>query len=91
MITETALFIAVLILSLMVAFLVVLQARSMGMTNRDAGVMQRTRRGSERTMFNATIWLSAIFLVFTLIASLPLSGSSTTTTTTTNSVPAGAP
>lgn len=69
---ELALYIAVLIISAVLIVLVVLQARSPGMANRDTSSIYRTRRGLEKTMHQATIALGVIFLVLALIASLPI-------------------
>jgi preprotein translocase subunit SecG len=69
---ELALYIAVLIISVVLIVLVVLQARSPGMANRDTSSIYRTRRGLEKTMHQATIALGVIFLVLALIASLPI-------------------
>jgi preprotein translocase subunit SecG len=71
---ELALFIALLIISAVLITLVVLQARSSGMANRDASSMYRTKRGLEKTMHQATIALSVVFLVLALITSLPIFG-----------------
>lgn len=69
---ELALYIALLIISIVLVVLVVLQARSAGMANRDTSSIYRTRRGLEKTMHQATIALGVIFLVLALIASLPI-------------------
>jgi len=69
---ELALYIALLIISVVLIVLVVLQARSAGMANRDTSSIYRTRRGLEKTMHQATIALGVIFLVLALIASLPI-------------------
>lgn len=69
---ETALYIALLVVSAVLTTLVVLQARTAGMANRDASSIYRTRRGLEKTMHQATIALSTIFLLLSLIASLPI-------------------
>jgi preprotein translocase subunit SecG len=70
---ETALFIAILIISAVLATLIVLQSRG-GAANRDSGAIARTRRGLEKTLHQATIVLSAVFLLLALITSLPLFG-----------------
>lgn len=70
---ETALFIAIIIISVVLTTLVVVQSRG-GAANRDAGAIVRTRRGLEKTMHQATIVLSGVFLVLALITSLPLFG-----------------
>jgi len=69
---ELALYIALLIISVVLIVLVVLQARSAGMANRDTSSIYRTRRGLEKTMHQATIALGVIFLVLALVASLPI-------------------
>lgn len=69
---ELALFIALIVISAVLITLVVLQARTAGMANRDASSIYRTRRGLEKTMHQATIALSTVFLLLSLIASLPI-------------------
>lgn len=69
---EAAFNIAIIIMSLVLILLVVVQARTTGMANRDTSSMYRTRRGLEKTIHQATIAIAIIFLVLSLIASLPL-------------------
>ena len=69
---ELALFIALIIISAVLVTLVVLQARTAGMANRDTSSIYRTRRGLEKTMHQATIALSVAFLILALITSLPI-------------------
>lgn len=72
---EIALYIAMIILSVVLTGLVVLQARTPGMA-RDTSSIYRTRRGLEKTLHQATIAIAVIFLILALIASLPIFGSS---------------
>lgn len=72
---EVAFYFAMIILSVVLTLLVVLQARTAGMANRDTSSIYRTRRGLEKTMHQATIILAVVFLVLSLIASLPIFGS----------------
>ncbi|MCU0491760.1 MAG: preprotein translocase subunit SecG [Chloroflexaceae bacterium] len=69
---ELALFVAMIILSIVLIALVVLQVRTTGMANRDASSLYRTKRGVEKTFYQATIVLSAVYLVLALITSLPI-------------------
>lgn len=69
---ETALFIAMIIVSAVLIALVVIQARTAGMANRDTSSIYRTRRGLEKTMHQATIALAAVFLLLALVTSLPI-------------------
>jgi preprotein translocase subunit SecG len=69
---ELALFIALIIISIVLVTLVVLQARTAGMANRDTSSIYRTRRGLEKTLHQATIALSVAFLILALITSLPI-------------------
>ena len=69
---EIALFIAIMVVSAVLITLVVLQARTAGMANRDSSSISRTKRGLEKTMHQATIALAAVFLVLALVTSLPL-------------------
>jgi preprotein translocase subunit SecG len=55
--------------------LVVLQTRAPGMQSRDSSSIYRTRRGLELTLYQATIVVAVVFLLLSLIASLPLFGS----------------
>jgi preprotein translocase subunit SecG len=71
---EIALFIALIVISAVLIALVVLQARSPGMANRDTSSIYRTRRGLEKTLYQATLVLSVSFLLLSLIASLPIFG-----------------
>lgn len=72
---EVALYIAILVVSVVLVVLVVLQARSAGMANRDTSSVYRTRRGVEKTLHQATIALAVAFLLLSLVASLPIFGS----------------
>lgn len=69
---ETALFVAMIIVSAVLVILVVLQARTAGMANRDTSSIYRTKRGLEKTMHQATIALAVVFLVLALVTSLPI-------------------
>ncbi len=69
---ELAIYIALIILSAVLVTLVVAQTRTPGMANRDSGSIYRTKRGLEKTLHQATIVVSASFLVLVLFASLPI-------------------
>jgi preprotein translocase subunit SecG len=69
---EIALFIALLIISVVLITLVVIQSRAAGMANRDTSSIYRTKRGLEKTMHQATIALAGFFLLLALITSLPI-------------------
>jgi preprotein translocase subunit SecG len=71
---QTSLFIALILLSSVLIFLVVVQGRTAGMQSRDTSSVYRTKRGLEKTIHQATIVLGIIFLVVSLIASLPIFG-----------------
>ncbi|MEI8307420.1 MAG: preprotein translocase subunit SecG [Chloroflexales bacterium] len=72
---ELALYIAMLIICAVLITLVVIQARTAGMTNNDSSSIYRTRRGLEKTLHQATIVLTVAFLLLSLITSLPIFGS----------------
>lgn len=72
---ETAIYLALIVLSATLIFLVVLQGRTAGLQSRDSSSVYRTKRGLEKTVHQATIVLGIIFLVISLIASLPIFGS----------------
>lgn len=71
---EIAFFIAMIIISAVLTTLVVLQARTAGMANRDTSSIYRTRRGVEKTMHQATIALAVLFCILALVTSLPIFG-----------------
>lgn len=74
---ENALYIAQIILALVLTGLVVLQTRAQGMQNRDSSSIYRTRRGLEKTLFQATIAVSVMFLLLSIVNSLPIFGAAT--------------
>jgi preprotein translocase subunit SecG len=76
---ETALYIALLVISFALIFLVILQGRMAGLQSRDTSSIYRTKRGLEKTIFQATIVLGIVFLILALIASLPIFPAPTTT------------
>jgi preprotein translocase subunit SecG len=69
---EIALYIAIIILGSVLTFLVVLQGRNSGLQSRDTSSIYRTKRGLEKTIYQATIVLGVVFLILSLIASLPI-------------------
>jgi preprotein translocase subunit SecG len=71
---ETAFSIALIVLSIALTFLVVLQGRKAGLQSRDASSIYQTKRGLEKTAFQATILIGVLFLIVALIASLPIFG-----------------
>jgi preprotein translocase subunit SecG len=71
---ELALYIAMIIICGVLITLVVLQARTAGMSNNDTSSIYRTRRGLEKTLHQATIVLAVTFLLLALITSLPIFG-----------------
>ncbi|HEU5090590.1 MAG TPA: preprotein translocase subunit SecG [Roseiflexaceae bacterium] len=69
---ELALYIALMIISVTLIFLVVLQGRNAGLQSNAASSIYRTKRGLEKTVYQATIVLGVVFLIMSLIASLPI-------------------
>ncbi|HMQ30325.1 MAG TPA: preprotein translocase subunit SecG [Chloroflexaceae bacterium] len=69
---EIALYIAMLAVSTVLIVLVVIQARSAGMANRDTSSIYRTKRGLEKTLHQSTIALAVVFLLLALVTSLPI-------------------
>ncbi len=67
-----ALYMAQIIVSIMLVVLVIVQARSPGMSNQGSSI-HTTRRGAEKTMHQATVVLAGVFLLLALVNSLPLS------------------
>lgn len=71
---EIALYLALIIVSIAITFLVVLQGRTAGLQQRDTSSIYRTKRGIEKTIYQATIVLGVLFLILALVASLPIWG-----------------
>jgi preprotein translocase subunit SecG len=69
---ETALSISLIAISATLIFLVVLQGRTAGLQSRASTDIYTTKRGVEKTIFQATIVLGVLFLLLALIASLPI-------------------
>lgn len=69
---EVAVNVAILIVSTLLIALVVVQARTAGLANRDTSSIYRTKRGLEKTLHQTTIVISAVFLLMALITSLPI-------------------
>lgn len=78
---ETALYIALVIISFTLIGLVILQGRTAGLQSRDSSSIYRTKRGLEKTLHQATIVLAVLFLVLALISSLPIFGTPAATPT----------
>lgn len=78
---ETALYIALIILSITLIGLVVIQGRNAGLQARDTSSIYRTKRGLEKTIYQATIVVAVVFLLLALITSLPLFGTPAATPT----------
>jgi preprotein translocase subunit SecG len=68
---KTYLYLAQILLSIVITVLVLLQAKDAGLSNMfgssDMGV-HKTRRGVEKTLFNATIGVGIAFLLLALIS-----------------------
>jgi preprotein translocase subunit SecG len=86
---ETALYIALIVISIALIGLVILQGRTAGLQSRDSSSIYRTKRGLEKTIYQATIALAVAFLILALVSSLPIFPSSTTTTPSGMIVPFG--
>ena len=71
---ETGLYIAMTIVSFALIGLVILQGRNAGLQARDSSSIYRTKRGLEKTIYQATIILAVAFLLLALITSLPIFG-----------------
>jgi len=78
---ETALFIALIVISFVLVALVILQGRTAGLQSRDTSSIYRTKRGLEKTMHQTTIVLAVVFLLLALITSLPFAIFSSTAPT----------
>jgi preprotein translocase subunit SecG len=71
---ETGLYIALIIVSFALIGLVILQGRNAGLQARDSSSIYRTKRGLEKTIHQATIALAVVFLILSLVASVPIFG-----------------
>lgn len=71
---ETAIYFALIIISITLIGLVILQGRTAGLQSRDTSSIYRTKRGLEKTLHQLTIGLAVVFLLLSLIASLPIFG-----------------
>lgn len=69
---ETAIYLSIVILTIVLMVLVVVQSRGSGLSTRDSGSVYHTKRGLEKTLHQATIVIAVVFLLLSLIASLPL-------------------
>ncbi|MCU0463686.1 MAG: preprotein translocase subunit SecG [Anaerolineae bacterium] len=70
---EVALQIATIIMSVVLVVLILLQVRGQGLGSLiggEAGAGGRTRRGLERTVFQITIVLSAVFFVICIFSAV---------------------
>jgi preprotein translocase subunit SecG len=70
---QTALNIAVIIVSLVMIVLILLQSKGSsfsGAFGGDAGSINRTRRGVEKTLFQFTIGTAAVYVVLAIANSL---------------------
>jgi preprotein translocase subunit SecG len=67
---KTCLYLAQIVAAIAVIALVLLQAKDAGLSSMFGGAdmgIHKTRRGVERTMFNATIGLGIVFLLLSLL------------------------
>ncbi len=74
---EYALYVALIIISSTLVGLVILQGRNAGLQSRDSSSIYRTKRGLEKTLYQATIIVAVAFLILSLITSLPIFGAPT--------------
>ena len=67
---KTYLFLAQIVIAVAMTILVLLQAKDAGLSNMfggsDMGVY-RTRRGVEKTMFDATVGLAVVYVLLSLV------------------------
>ena len=73
---QTALNIVMIIGSVLLMALILMQTKGSSFTGAfgsDAGSINRTRRGVEKTLFQFTIGIAAFFVVMAIISSLVLS------------------
>ncbi|MCC7022187.1 MAG: preprotein translocase subunit SecG [Thermomicrobiales bacterium] len=68
---QTAINIAMIIVSVVLIIMILLQAKGSGFTGTfggDAGSINRTRRGVEKTLFQATIVTAVVYVVLAMIS-----------------------
>jgi preprotein translocase subunit SecG len=69
---ETAINIVMIIISVVLIVIILFQTKGSsfsGAFGGDSGSINRTRRGLEKTLFQFTIGVAAVFLVFAIISS----------------------
>jgi preprotein translocase subunit SecG len=67
---KTYLYLAQIVVAIALSALVLLQARDAGLSSMFGGAdmgVYKTRRGVEKTLFNATIGLGTLFMVLALV------------------------
>ena len=69
---QTYLNIAMVIVSILLVLLIIIGARNSAVGNVFGGdsPVYHARRGIERTLFNATVWVSVIFFVLAILSVL---------------------
>jgi len=69
---QTYLSIAMIIVSILLVALIIIGARNSAVGNVFGGdsPVYHARRGIERTLFNATVWVSVIFFVLAILSVL---------------------
>jgi preprotein translocase subunit SecG len=67
---ETAFYVAIILVSLLLMMVILLQSKASGFSGAfggDTSVIYRTRRGLEKTLFQLTIGVAVIFVVLSLL------------------------
>ncbi|GBD21884.1 hypothetical protein HRbin28_02349 [bacterium HR28] len=67
---ETAFYIAIILVSLLLMMVILLQTKASGFSGAfggDTSAIYRTRRGLERTLFQLTIGVAIVFVVLSII------------------------
>ncbi|NJN66052.1 MAG: preprotein translocase subunit SecG [Chloroflexaceae bacterium] len=69
---QIALNVAQVILSVLLIGLVIVQAKSPGMSGQGSSSIHHTRRGLEKTLHQTTVVIVVVFLTLALVNSLPI-------------------
>ncbi|MCS7255111.1 MAG: preprotein translocase subunit SecG [Thermomicrobium sp.] len=67
---ETAFYLAMILLSILLMVVILLQAKASGFSGAfggDTSAIYRTRRGLERTLFQLTIGVAALFVILSIL------------------------
>lgn len=73
---DTALYLAMILVSVVLTLIILMQSKGSGFSGAfggDSSSIYKTRRGVEKTLYQFTIGISAIFVILALISSFLIS------------------